>query len=694
MTHDLLLSGCVSTALGTYLKALGIHRIVSEQFDPAATSYWDGGDAFHLVSSADRAALTDFFANRYAPTPLVTPWNGGSGFYPGDQQSGIQAITQSTDARFAEYRDVISRCRAMIQALGLTGKPNDKDVKLRLLREARSRLPDGVLGWLDAAYVVGEDARYPAIVGTGGNDGRLEFGNNFIQRVTELFLATPSRARSKTALMDASARFAAAVFGEVQRGTLHSAAVGQFSPALAGGTNMTTGLSTEGRVNPWDFVLTLEGTLAFAGAAVRRLDGGRHGSASFPFHVNPSPVGYGSSATEDGRQSRCELWMPLWSAPSTFREVTLVFGEARLEVGRRRARSGLDVARALATLGVDRGLDRFERFGILKRNGLSYLAARLGRFEARSVPSVDLLRELDDWIEPIGWLDGARPEVSAGLRRLEEAMFDACRSERRLAAVLAAVGNLERALASSEKSRRSIRPLRGLSSAWHPAADDGSSEFAIASAVASWDVREALEAVDRGRWTGRRSEWTDRSAMENIAAIARRRILTSETGTLDLEGRGTISTTALRMLLAGAIDQPRLRDLVFGLALLSDHVETPSLPLGEVADVDRVFCVLRAVTSPRFLMVDDRYPSPRTVVAILARLAARDINGALTVAERRLTASGWRLRAPVREVSSRRDVDALAAALVVPLPHRLEDRLIQQVVRPPSEMLVTMEVHR
>jgi hypothetical protein len=112
----------------------------------------------------------------------------------------------------------------------------------------------------------------------------------------------------------------------------------------------------------------------------------------------------------------------------------------------------------------------------------------------------------------------------------------------------------------------------------------------------------------------------------------------------------------------------------------------------DVADVDRVFCVLRAVTSPRFLQVDGRHPSPKTIAAILARLAARDVAGALALSVRRLQASGLGLRAPVRAVASRPDVAALAAALVVPLPYGLEARLINQVVRPPVETVVPKEM--
>ena len=695
MSHDLVLSGCVSTVLGSYLKALGMHRLVAEQLDPSAISCWDWSGSFHLVSSADRDGLIDFFVHRYAPTPLVTPWNGGSGFYARDQQDGIQAIARSGDKRFASYREVIDRCRGLLGSLGLTEKPDDKEAKLTLLRHARAWLPEEAVAWLDAAYVIGEEARYPALLGTGGNDGRLDFANNFMQRVAGLFLAPEARGGSSKRAINAADSFTASIFGAPHRGVLQPAAVGQFVPVVAGGTNMTAGLKSEGRVNPWDFILALEGTLTFAGAAVRRLDAARHGSASFPFHVNPSPIGYGSSATLDREQARCELWLPLWPAPCTFAEIATLFGEARLEVGRRRATSGLDAARALATLGVDRGLDRFERLGILRRNGLSYLAAWLGTFEVRAVPRVDLLRELDGWLGSIERLDEARSDVSAGFRRLEEAMFEVCRKDRPLTATLAAVGNLERAVALSDKSRQSVWPLRGLSAAWHTAADDGSPEFAVASAVASWDIRPSLEPIENHRWSERiRPEWTSRNALENIVAMARRRIMVAQAGLLPLDGRPAVAVHALRRLLAGALDLDRLRDLLFGLSLIDDEVQVSPPPIEDVADVDRVFCALRAVTSPRFLQIDGRHPSPKTVAAILARLTARDVGGALVLADRRLRASGCALRAPLREVGSRRNVDALSVALVIPLPHALEDRLIYHAVRPSIEMSEAREVSR
>ena len=58
-------------------------------------------------------------------------------------------------------------------------------VKAQLVATLRARLPESTLSWLDAALVLsaGGVLRFPQLLGTGGNDGRLEFTNNLMQRL-------------------------------------------------------------------------------------------------------------------------------------------------------------------------------------------------------------------------------------------------------------------------------------------------------------------------------------------------------------------------------------------------------------------------------------------------------------------------------------------------------------------------------
>jgi CRISPR-associated protein Csx17 len=95
------------TPLAAYLKALAILRLVAEQKDSRARGWW-ADDVFHLDSALDGRALVDFFLKGYSPTPIVAPWNGGSGFAEGDRTEALDAIRTSKNPRFEDYRRTIS----------------------------------------------------------------------------------------------------------------------------------------------------------------------------------------------------------------------------------------------------------------------------------------------------------------------------------------------------------------------------------------------------------------------------------------------------------------------------------------------------------------------------------------------------------------------------------------------------------
>jgi CRISPR-associated protein Csx17 len=699
MIHDLRLGGCLSTSLAGYLKALGIHRLVAEQVDPEAQSRWDADGAFHLYSALDAASLVPFFLEAYVPTPIVTPWNGGSGFFAKDQKAGIEAIESSSLGRFAPYRATIRTARRCVAELGLAEKP-EKEAKLRLLRLLRARLDDAAIAWLDAACVLGDEARYPVLLGTGGNDGRLEFANNLMQRLADLLLQQPSQRVDFVA-----ARLEVALFGGASADIAEPAAIGQFSPGRAGGPNMSAGLEGKSLVNPWDYVLMLEGSLFFAAAAVRRFDFSGSDSAAAPFQVAVSSVGYGSASAAE--KARAELWLPMWGARAGRSELGMLFAEGRLEVAGRRARNGLEAARAVASLGVDRGIDRFQRYAILNRFGRSYLACPVGLLKVQQIARVDLLREIDDVIRNVAGLDNAGPSISGALRRLESAVFDACQVDRPLIDVLAAVGALERVVSRSTKARGKVRPAAWLSRDWLASSDDASSEFCVASAFASWsDMRFEIEPLEAGRlkWAGTNAVWSQRGVFENLVEMSLRRIR-GAAGALPLEGHPVMTSRALEALLLGSLDEGRVEDLIFGLALVRERPwPTPSAPTPSFRHA--TFALLRAVTSPTFLARalaareksgndgELAHPSPKTVASMLVLIRAGDLQGALGLALGRLRAAGITPVAAVRAAGRRTkgELDVLGAALVVPLPRALENHLIASFLEPEDERRDQTEV--
>jgi CRISPR-associated protein Csx17 len=691
-THDLALPGCTPEPLMAYMKALGVLRLVSAQADPNARGWWKN-DVFWLRCNLDRDALAGFFLTDYQPTPIVAPWAGGSGFFRKDSKRAVEALGGSTGPRVSAYAEVIRAVQAIIKDENLGDKPEDED-KARLIQRYRRELPDEVVAWMDAAMVLQQEGQsFAPMLGTGGNDGRLDFTQNFMQRIVALGLhkvAEPSG--------DSRSWLAQSLFATPAR--LYAARVGQFAPGRAGGPNATQGMEGDSTDNPWDFVLMIEGSLLLAGAAVRRFGVSERRRAAFPFTVRATAAGFDSSAASDEADSRGELWLPLWSRPTSANEVRQLFGEGRADTAGRRARDGADYARAVAGLGIDRGIDSFTRLGLLKRSGKAHLAAPIGRFEVVERPSVDLLREIDRWLDSFRRAAGdknAPPRFAAALRAIDSAVFDFCRhgGQPLFQRILVALGRAERELALTEgtvgNSKIKPNPLAGLSRNWVNAAADNSHEFEIALALAGvYDqpagktdlakigpFRANLEPVD---WNKRCRAWArkDRSVVwnaadlsTNLAAALDRRVMDGARAgcqNLPLASRDTASFGATAAFLAGDVDDERIEDLLWGLMLVdrpgSEMRRDRRAALGRGADssagtnsaLPAIYCLLKLLFLPRPLVAERRgaravrwrlaRPGEQGLLrvrpepAILSLLRTGRVGDAAAVAMRRLRASG------------------------------------------------------
>ncbi|MBI5897158.1 MAG: type I-U CRISPR-associated protein Csx17, partial [Desulfobacterales bacterium] len=397
------LDGCAPAPLAHYLKALGILRLVAEQADPEARGWWEG-ERFRLSTVLDRDALESFFLEKYEPTSIVSPWNKGSGFFY-DKDPGLSPVETAKASRAVRLKAGIVSSRIMIDALTKadqevrTIKAESRNKKLtasqkkslkqspeykKRLAEAENtfkRLKDDLLSrirlawrgshreWMDAAMVLGDDGlpKYPALLGTGGNDGRLDFTNNFLQRLNEVFEFSLASGNPRPG---ARAWFSGALWGAPTKGCESGSAVGQYLPGMAGGANSTNGPSGDSLLNPVDFILMMEGTILFTAHATRKLGTREQARAAAPFAVSGEGAGYASAAVSD-ESSRGEQWMPLWSQPLTLSELRRLLAEGRIQIGTRSAREPLDLARAVARLGAARGIAAFQRFGYIERNGQS-----------------------------------------------------------------------------------------------------------------------------------------------------------------------------------------------------------------------------------------------------------------------------------------------------------------------------------
>ncbi len=717
MTHRLLLRGCTPVPLAHYLKALGILRLIAEDKehgDPEATGHWEGeyfvfgSTLFSGDEEKDRARLSHFFLHDYKPTPIVAPWNGGSGFYyqeeklkDKDPTTGkriktgkrtqateatrtVDKIAASSAQRFSDYKDAIEAVRTTLTASGHNAAPKEEE-KLDIIRLFRNQLPESVVKWMDAAVLLLADGReFPPLLGSGGNDGNLDFTNNFMQRLVEIF-----DTRTGDAASDATPWLDSALFGNTKPGLLADRAIGQFSPGAAGGPNAGCGFETVSYINPWDYVLMLEGVLLFAAAATKRLESAGAGALAYPFTVRNTGGGWGGASLSDEGDARAEMWLPLWDRPTTLEELMALLREGRVTVGRRPAKDGLDFARAVGGLGVERGIAAFQRYGFLMRSGKAFLATPLGRVLVKRNPQVRLIDELES-NEFLPRLRNfardpkkASGRIQSAVRRLEDSLFNmANRGDPvNVQAVLMQLGAACAAIGTSQKTQKAVSVPPVLSAAWAMQADDGTPEFRIAAALASLaDPAMRLQLLpldpekpDKWKPSSRLFSWGRGGLVANLIAALRARMLDGSRGKAAGKpfgyGYGAMLDDVAAFL-DGRTDEARIERLLMGLVLAEPSPELNSPP-GDAA-LPTAYMAIKPFFMPDRLLRGSLLPDDAHLplpAEICNWLGADRANDALRLAWRRLRIAGAYVPDFPRAAPTAHGVEGprLLAALMIPV---------------------------
>jgi CRISPR-associated protein Csx17 len=377
---------------------------------------------------------------------------------------------------------------------------------------------------------------------------------------------------------------------------------------------------------------------------------------------------------------------------------------------------------------VDRGIAAFQRFAIVRGRvgGENYnTSAVLGCFEVRARPDVDLLREADGWL---GRFRGAAsdekapPRFRSALRRIEGAIFDFCQhgGTPRFAEILCALGRAERELAGGENFRKdsNLSPLAGLSLDWLRAANDESFEYELALSLAGVHDRERvigplranLESVTwpgHPDWKGytswaersRAVVWSSANLSANLVAILERRLMDGDRNgcsKLPLASWRSTSLDAVSAFLAGAVDDARVEDLLWGLLLVDHgrpHPIQPSRPPADAPPLPRAYALLKLLFLPDPLATKAGEVRVRPEPSLVPLLRAGHIGDACALAMRRLRASGL-LPTPYRtggraarddewrDAAGSVEAQRLAAALLFPVSLSDVTRLTALVLRP------------
>jgi CRISPR-associated protein Csx17 len=780
------LKGCSPAPLANYLKALGILRLVGEQADKQVRGWWQD-ECFCLLTTLSREELKRFFLESYEPTPLLSPWNKGCGFFKANDP-GLMPLENSRAPRFARFRRGVAESRRLLAAISQvdatiraikartkTNKtfqsedqrqllhrsdafrvcieelrrqlsqpnvPSDRWTEIqeeistieslvttahrhplkseadrlkasagykRLLAVADRRFDSLKAGlipdcqrawrgphaeWLSAAVVLDErgDPQWPSLLGTGGNDGNLDFTNNFMQQLGAIFdLATETgdpRREAKELLENS-------LWAEAAN-KLATGAIGQYQPGAAGGANSSTGFDGGNLVNAWDFVLMMEGSLLFSSRATKRLDPNAGSRASAPFAVRSDGAGFATPGSE--KAQRGEQWMPLWKQAATLRDVAALYGEARVQIKRQTATRPLDMARAISRLGVARGIEAFMRYGYFERNGQSTLAVPLGRVSVRCHPRAYLLDDLPGWLERLRRRSQdkhAPARLIQAQRSLADAVFAALThddSPDRWQAILRAAVNVEATQATG--TAIDAGPIPPLRPEWASAVDDGSPEvrlaLALGGAAASY-TREGrpvdpvryhwlpLEEpgarhfmiADKRLVPDGRVVMSGRDAVSDFSAVVERRLIEAAAkgqrrSCLTAAGGCSARLNDLARFLQGSIDLNKLLGLACAFMAIQwerwsrDHWphSSASSELPEEAWLSiRLGCLPWPLTDNIDIPADPR---------IIRRLMAGDSTRATDVALARLRAVGIRppLQTAITDVFTAR---RWAASLVFPI---------------------------
>lgn len=708
------LDGCRTQPLGSYLQGLGAWSAIT-RLSAAGTRAWWRHDRLHLDTSGNLDALLAWFVESFHPLPVVSPWNSGSGIIPTPANvtatQAVNWIRTSTDARLRTYRRALAACDTVVAEARDRGFASDKPSelwtktgKVAVIELCRNLFPDDALSWLDTAVVThhGTDGQstptYSRLLGTGGNFGRQDLSGTYAQRIAQI-LADPHT----------SAGWLRDALTGTRSTALLRETVGQFDPGAAGGiqSSILEKSDDQGFANPWSFVLGLEGAMLFIAAAVRRAQSGRS-RASLPFMVSASGIGYTSAAADETALG--ELWAPVWDQPTPIATVRQLLSEGRISWRHGQARNGLDAARAIASLGAERGISGFTRHVFAMRHGQNPLALPVGHIQVQHRPGTALTAQLDGWLARLR-RDTLPAGIRAGVRAVDAATYTLATSDQPGAfqSLLTAVGRLHRLISRSGDGREATgRPLvlRDAAQWWHEAATT-SPEWNLAAVWASGrdhdDLQSSLRGIltpvthDRENWS-----WSHKSPAAAagdipglLAAAHRRRASGSTRHTAEVDGvtaavQGPVSgftdawhapTAGLADVddfLHGDLDDTQLENAVFALMLCDWAFTTPALkfhaaPSAMVAPLLTLLLPFYGRTPLVLHLTADDGSTVRKPVLLrpgsdwLPTLATGHINPVVTDAMRRLRISGIRhTPQPAGYRLAGITPDRLAAALLLP----------------------------
>jgi len=691
---NIILSNCRSTPFASYLKPLGIMRILSEQKkrEIRVRGFWKD-ETFVLETNLKKEEIMDFFLNRYEPTPIVSPWNNGSGFYS-NKKKGSDSFTgkelwnyllESEDPRFKLYKETVKKIMEWPEIKEWKAekfkKRNDekkkksneglpRDLKISIIRKSRNTLDDKVVKWIDASVVLDahDEMKMTPLMSMGGSEGNLDYSSIYIKSIYEIFFEGNSQNLVKEWLENS-------VFGGPAHDLPTTVKIGKFFAGKAGGSNQGFGPEQKDiPTNPWDFIFLIEGSLLWNSGTVMHYSN-RETSLFTPF----------TSGSIGGKYS---VWTPVWETPSSNDEIQWLFSEGRSELKLNKARSNLEFLEATANLGVDRSIKKFIKYEIKEERGKRYyLMRQASSVNVKRMRNIDSIFELNRFISnvdrfiskfkknPPKSLKTARSTLS---KSVEELIIN--ENMDRYLKVLIDIGKIMQIKTRLEIQSREggKRYINVLGPKWLEIAYDGSPEFRIAAAIAS--ISSACGADDIITNIGVNGNdnysWKGNSLYDKMINTLSRRIIEAHKNQCKenpLKSKLFANVEDVSAFITGNVDNQKIENIIYGLMVVDwDYVNSniiDSWRLSEKIWFVPHYPILKLLFSPRGkLSINGKEIIIKTEDSVIPMIKSGRVSGACEIARRRLLSSG--LSVPKIRYENIENPERLAASLLIPVDMR------------------------
>ena len=229
---------------------------------------------------------------------------------------------------------------------------DDSAEPLSLLEEMRSTLPASAVESLDAVLSTKAGSR-PVNNPLFLNRGMGEGGNDeMFRQFWVLFLKFNEAPKERLC--------AASLMGDSDDGEFPDELGFPFFPDAIKSYNQGSGwVQSSFKFNPLDYVLAMEGAFALRGSVARQLGANSKRFAAFPFIFE---TGESLSDGKDMKAAASAMWLPVWTRPTSFEELTSFIADAQARLPGKEVRFSAELIRALHSQGVDAGFTGWQEF--------------------------------------------------------------------------------------------------------------------------------------------------------------------------------------------------------------------------------------------------------------------------------------------------------------------------------------------